>query len=343
MIKQRDIDRLFETMSKDMKILPLDGEEVSAFRQRLLYSGLGKWIMQLFADRDFEGEENEQVSKAHVTLSALDVIRSFKRLSPEAVEFFQEENKTVNEVEDIYLNLGYINSGTYSFKYPTKRQKINVGQRSLIVDLDTDATTYYGLGLYGKIKETDINLDDAYLIKESAVDYFKKLAKTLKYERFDPTKGKIEIYNIEHNRWDFFSDNYLKNHEYSILKIDDGLDYKIVRLSGDDTFSASLPVIYSHLGADDNFKWEVWRVILGLCAYNGNPAVAVIENYCGNGIKVSFGGYVLPFNEFSLFKCMAWPLKNSLTINSFVTAKSMEDAVLNLLRHLSIEVIREGE
>lgn len=343
MIKQNDINRLFETMSKDMKIVQFEGEDISAFRQRLLYSGLGKWIMQLFADRDFEDEENDQVSKSHVTISALDIIRSFKKISPEAVELFKEENKTVNEIEDIYLNLGYINSGTYTFKYPTKRQKINMGQRSLIIDLDTDATRYYGLGLYGKLKDTDISLGDAYIIKDSAVDYFKKLIKSLKFENFDSSKGKIEIYNIEHNRWDFFNDKYLKEHEYSILKIDDGLDYKIVRLSGDDVFSASLPVIYCHSGTDDNFKWEVWRVILGLCAYNEKPAVAMIENYCINGIKVSFGGYVLPFNEFSLFKCMAWPLKDSLNINEFVAAKSMEEPIISLLKHLSIEVVREGE
>lgn len=343
MIKQNDINRLFETMSKDMKIPQFEREKISDFHQRLLYSGLGKWIMQLFADRDFEDEENDQVSKAHVTISALDIIESFKKISPEAAEFFKEENKTINEIEDIYLNLGYINSGTYTFKYPAKCHKINMGQRSLIIDLDADAAIYYGLGLYGELKENKIKLDDAYVIKDSAVDYFKKMVKSLKYENFDSSKGKIEIYNIEHNRWDFFNDKYLKEHEYSILKIDDGLDYKIVKLFGDDIFSASLPVIYTLSGADANFKWEVWRVILGLCAYNEKPASAIIENYCVNGIKITLGGYLFPFNEFSLFKCMVWPLNDSLNINEFVTAKSMEEAVVSLLRHLSIEVIREGE
>lgn len=343
MIKQNDINRLFETMSKDMKIPRFEREKISDFHQRLLYSGLGKWIMQLFADRDFEDEENDQVSKAHVTISALDIIESFKKISPEAAEFFKEENKTINEIEDIYLNLGYINSGTYTFKYPAKRHKINMGQRSLIIDLDADAAIYYGLGLYGELKENKIELDDAYVIKDNAVDYFKKMVKSLKYENFDSSKGKIEIYNIEHNRWDFFNDKYLKEHEYSILKIGDGLNYKIVKLFGDDIFSASLPVIYTLSGADANFKWEVWRVILGLCAYNEKPASAIIENYCVNGIKITLSGYLFPFNEFSLFKCMVWPLNDSLNINEFVTAKSMEEAVVSLLRHLSIEVIREGE
>ena len=343
MIRQSDVSRLFETMSNDMRIPQFEGEELSAYRQRLLYSALGKWIMQLFSDRDFENEENDQVSKAHVTISALDIIRSFKKISPEAVDFFKEETKTVNEIEDIYLNLGYINSGTYAFKYPTKRKKINTGNRSLIIDLDTDATRYYGLGLYGKIKETDTSLDDAYIITDIALDYFNKLVKNLRYEIFDSSKGKIEIYNIEYNRWDFFNDRYIKKYEYSILKIDGGLDYKIVKLSNGETFSASLPVIYCHSGTDDNFKWEVWRVILGLCAYNGKPATAVIRNYYTNGIKVSFGGFIIPFDELSLLKCMAWPLGDSLNIKEFVAAEPMEKAIVDLLKHLSIEVIRERD
>ncbi len=342
MINPKQIDRLFFTMSRDMKISRFEGEDDVSSRNRILYSGLGKWIMQLFADRDFEEEENNQVTKAHVTISALDVVRSFKKICPNAIGFFSDEKGTINEIEDIYLAVGYINSGTYNFKYPSKRQKINMGVRSLVIDLDTNVTRFCGLGVYGAIKESDISLDDYYLTKDNALDYFKNIVKQLKYEKANFSYGKNEIYNVEKNRWDYFNDKEANKYEYSIVKVDDGLDYKIVKKQDDELYSASLPAIYSHPGDSDlNFKREVWRVILGLCCYNQKPAIAHIEDYHKDGIKIDFGGYVMPFNEYALFKCIAWPINTSLEIGSFAARKDMLEPILSLLNHLSINAIVE--
>lgn len=345
MIKPADIDKLYETMSKDMKISRFKGEDIPSFRNRVLYSGLGKWIMQLFADRDFEEDDSNQVSKSHVTISALDIIDSFQKISANALGFFEDKDKAkkaVNEIEDIYLNLGYINSGTYTFKYPNKRARVHMGSRSLVVDLDTTMTRYCGLGIYSNSKDGDTQLEDFFVIKDSALDCFKKMAKSMKYEKADLSHGKNEIYNIEQNRWDFYSEKSAKKYEYSIVRVDDGLNHKIIRTVGEELYEANLPAIYSHPGDDDlNFKREIWRLILGLCAYNNRPAAAIIDKYCDKGIKISFGGYVLPFNEYSIFKCIAWPLHTALDINDFVAGEEMIDAIKIILKHLSIEILEE--
>lgn len=342
MIKPNDIDKLYGTMSKDMKISQFEGEDISSFRNRVLYSGLGKWIMQLFADRDFEEDDSNQVSKSHVTISALDIIDSFKKISVNALDFFDDKDKSkkaVNEIEDIYVNLGYINSGTYSFKYPNKRVRVCMGLRSLVVDLDTSMTRYCGLGIYSNSKEDDTRLVNFFVIKDSALDYFKKMIKNLRYEKANLSHGKNEIYNIDYNRWDFYGEKYAKKYEFSLVRVDDGLNHKIIRTVGNELYEATLPAIYSHPGDDDeNFRRELWRVILGMCAYNNQPAHAIMEKYCNKGIKITLGGYVLPFNEYSILKCIAWPLHTALNINSFVAGEEMANAIKTILEHLSIEV-----
>ena len=345
MIRPSDIDKLYETMAKDMKISQFEGEDISSFRNRVLYSGLGKWIMQLFADRDFEEDDSNRISKSHVTISALDIVGSFQKISANALGFFGDKDKAkkaVNEIEDIYLNLGYINSGTYTFKYPDKRVRVHMGVRSLVVDLDTTMTRYCGLGIYSNSKDEDTKLEDFFVIKDNALDYFKKMARSLKYEKADLSHGKNEIYNIEQNRWDYYGDKFAKKYEYSIVRVDDGLNHKVIRIVGDELYEAILPAIYSHPGDDDlNFKREIWRLILGLCAYNNRPAAAIVDKYCDKGIRITFGGYVLPFNEYSILKCVAWPLHAALNINDFVIGEEMLGAVKIILKHLSIEILEE--
>lgn len=342
MIKTQIVDDLFKVMARDMKIFKFGEEDDSSFRNRILYSGLGKWIMQLFSDRDFEDDETDQVSKSHVTISALDVISSFKKICPEANDYFLNDIETINEIEDIYLNVGYINSGPYAFKYPNKRRRINMGSRTLVIDLDTNVSKYCGLGLFSSVSNTDINLNDFFVIKLNAREYFKEITKKLKYDKLSLDHGKIEIYNIEHNRWDFYNEKLVDKYEYSIVKIDDGLDYKIIRKTDSGFYCAPLPAIYSHKSGEDNyFRREVWRVILGLCAYEGQPAIAKIKDYYDGGIKITLGGYVFPFNEYSIFKCIVWPHSNSLDINDFVAKKDMLEAITTILEHLSIKVVTE--
>ncbi len=330
-------------MAIDMKIVKFNGEPESYFRQRLLYSGLGKWIMQLFADRDFEDDDTNRVSKNHVTISAQNVVESFKKISQDARDYFIDIEGTIKTIEETYLNMGYINSGNYTFKYPTKRQKINMGPRSLIIDLDTDATRFYGLGLYGKNKETDISLEDFYVIKNNSLEYFKTLIKTLVFDRFESSFGIMEIYNIEQKRWLPFSEKYAKTHEYSILKIDKGDNYLVLRYTGETLYSAQIPYIYSFRENNDiNVRHEIWRIILGLCAFNGYPANARISKYFDGGIKMDFGGFILPFQEQSILNCLAWPFNKSNNINCFVAAIEMIDKIISILEHLSIKVVKEG-
>ena len=343
MINYYALERMYKTIAEDLKIENFGNEPINDFHNRIIYSAIGRWIMQLFADRDFEDEDLNQVSKSHVTISALDVLASYKKVDTELLAYFVDDKKLINDIEDIYVALGYINSGNYAFKYPIYKNRVSFCKKTLVIDLDSNAKKMRGLGLWGKYDESiDMPIDRFLLNNSDSLTVFKNLSAKLSYSDFNSNLGKIEVYNVDKNRWDYFSEKTTSTYEYYILKIDDGLDYQLLRRIDGNYYSASIPVIYTKKSNDNIFVHEVWRLILGLCSYNSKPVSCTISNYGDKGIKFSFGGFILPFFEYAIIKCMAWPLDNANGINNFVTSISMKDSIIKLLSHLSINIVEKG-
>ena len=341
MINFSDLDNLYVTMAKDLEIPSFSSELEDSYHARIVYSCLGKWIMQLFADRDFETISEDQVSKNHVTISGFEVLKAFKNLDGTISDYFsdkdEDEEKVIKEIEQIYVNLGYINSGNYCYKYQQIFQRISLGQNSLVINSEPSIKRMVGLGIIDFHKEKDIMLNDYHLIQISSEQYFRNLIKSLKFKEFDRNYHEIKIYNVLKNKWVVFCDKELIKYKYYIIRTD-YIDYRILKKSEGELVSALLKPIYQKGSNDLNFENEVWRIILGLCAYNEMPATATIIEYCQSGIKIDLNGFLIPFNEFSLLKCMAWPLNCYSNHNNFVTYKAFKEPIVSLLEHLSIKV-----
>lgn len=337
------LKQLYETLSNDMKITQFEGEDIKFYHYRLVYSALGKWIMTLFLDRDLN-EENDvlnQVSQMHVTISAINIINTYKKLDSDLVSFFDDERDVVNSIEEVYYRLGYINKAKYSFKTHNRRARIAIANKTLLIDLDSSIRGMRGLGLWSKNRPDDLKLEKFLLINENAENVFKKLLLTLQFNKLNSNYGKIEIYNVDKNRWDNYSSKFTSNYEYYILKVNDGLIYKILKKVGNELYEANIPFIYTKQSDDDNFKREIWRIILGLCSFNGKPAICKIKKYCLSSIIMEMNGYVFPEFENSLLKAMTWPYEKYNDINRYVTDETMRSALKELLSHLSIKVVEE--
>ena len=147
MINSNELERMYKIIAEDLKIENFGNEPIIDFHNRIIYSAIGRWIMQLFADRDFEDEDLDQVSKSHVTISALNVLASYKKVDTELLSYFVDDKKLINDIENIYVVLGYINSGNYAFKYPNYKNRVSFCKKTLVIDLDSNARKMRGLGL----------------------------------------------------------------------------------------------------------------------------------------------------------------------------------------------------
>lgn len=339
MISKEKINELYETISKDLSIKRFKNESDQSYNCRLVYSALGKWIMTMFSDRDYENEDNGQVSKSHVTITAQNILGSYKKNDSSLKDYFGDDKKLVNLIEDVYVRVGYVNSGTYSFKKQNKKAKVRFSNRALDIDIDSKIKKMRGLGLWRKISDNDINLEDYLIVKEDSKEYAKHLLSQLEYAKFQQNIGKNEIYNIDKNRWELFSEKMANKYKYSIIKVDGGLDYQVVQSENGIFYSAHVPTIYTKKSNNFLFYHEIWRIILGVCALNGNNAKCYIISENEDYISIKFKGYILPALEESIFRCMCWPLNNCLNIFEFITDVRMKQSIIEFLTRLSIEVI----
>lgn len=341
MISQYKIKELYKTLSQDLAITQFNGETEYSFKCRLVYSALAKWILTLFSDRDFETDDNGQISKSHVTITAMNVLNSYKKIEPGLEDYFVDDKGLVNLIEDVYVRMGYINSGTYTFKTPNKVGKIRISNKCLAIDSESKIKKTRGLGLWAKPSDADMPIDGFISIKEEAEKYASLMISQLAFSAFDSEHGKLEIYNIEKNRWEPYSLKLAGRFNYSIVKVDDGLDYTVIKQIKEEIYGASLPIIYTKKSDDFYFNHEVWRILLGICSLNGAKARCYLTEK-GDYLKIKFGGFILPSLEDSILRCMSWPLNNCLNISEFITDISMRDSIIELLSRFSLEIVKEG-
>ena len=341
MISQNMINELYITISKDLSITKFSNETEKSFRSRLVYSALGNWILTLFSDRDFEDNDNGAVSKSHVTIMAMDILAAYKKIDPSLFDYFTDDEKLVGIIENTYLQLGYVKNGSYIFKIQNRNCCLTMANKTLDIDTDSNFKDTKGLGTWRKPSSSDITLDNFLLVKETADIYTRKLISQLKYSEFNPNFGKNEIYNTYKNKWEYYSDKLAGRNEISIIKVDDGLDYQIIKFVDGVAYAASLPIIYTKQSADKMFTRDVWRIILGLCSINGYKAKCNLRNIDNEFILLSFNGFILPYLEDALLRCMCWPLGNCCNLTEFITDASMKHSIVELLTTLSIEINEE--
>ncbi len=336
-----DINELYENIAKDLSILKYENETTQEYRYRLVYSGLSKWILTLFSDRDFENTEIDQISKSHVTISAMNILKSYFKIDENLKCYFLNDKEFINSIEDLYIRVGYVKSGIHSFKPQGHVTNVYIADQYLVINAETKIRKMIGAGLWTSHANNAIELNNYLLIDNNSEDYARKIISQLHFSKFDPNLGKNEIYNVEKHRWEYYSDKLALKYDLSIIKVDDGFDYKVLKKVDDDLYSASLPTIYSKRSTDYIFYHEVWRIILGICSINKNKAKCIMktEKDC---IKYKFYGFILPALETSLLKCMSWPLGNSQNISAFVTDLNMKQAINKVLDRFSIEIM-EGE
>lgn len=336
-----DTSNIYKQISLDLSIERFFNESEQRYSERLTYSAIGKWIITLFNDRDFEEDSIEQVSKTHVTLTAIEVLNSFIKIEPSLRRYFKKARDLVRHIEEIYLQIGSVINGEYCFKKQTKKAQIKIGHLSLSSDIDINIFKTYGLGQRVNSSDNDLDLGDFAYIKENAEMYTTNLINNLRFNSLDLNCKKVQIYNIDKNKREYFSKNLIHKYNYLVAKIDDGLTYEILKNDESGIYSAQLPNIYTKSCNTLIFKHEIWRVILGICAINKCNAKCIIKIFDKSHIIFRFCGFVLPSFEESLIKCMAWPVNDSLSCVEFVTNYEMKNSVVEILSRLSIQILED--
>lgn len=340
MIEDYKISDFFDTLSKDMLIKRFNGETDYSYKCRLIYSSLSCWILTLFSDRDIENENLNHISKIHVTQTALNVLKSIKKIDIKFEEYFKDDLRLVNLIEDSYVRLGLVDSGNYTFKRANNVACISIGGKNLLLDSEKLNGKIRGIGQWIKPIDNMLSLKEYLLINENAEQYTLKLLSQLRYSSLDTNYGKIEIYNIDSYRWECFSESLCRQSNYVILRVDEGLSYFAGKKIKEHFYFSKLPITYTKQNHDFLFNREIWRIILGMCAANKKKLKCKLIIY-KDLINVKFVGFALPGLEDAILRSICRPLNNCLNISEFITDIKMKNAVIELLSLLSVDIMEE--
>lgn len=325
-----NINDIYYGMENDLHLHSGDNEDPASFHCRLVYSGIANWILSLSTDRDSNepDSKNDFVLKTHVTNVSRDILLSFIKADPALKPYFFVDKVIdfINFVEDSYVSLGYFENDDYRFKAAKYKTLIRLIGSNLVLHVDYPCRFHgmTGLGLYRVAKEEDskgASIDDYLCISQTALGTFKSLADSLKYQPFvsEAVKGRVEFYHPVKKRWLPFSEEDSRLFDYLILRFDN-MAYSFLKKMGNNVYISPLPVIYNPISKDSFHQREIWRIILGYCAFLGYNFEAVYHfDKATNLCFLNFEGFILPGKENAFLHCLYWPQRDCLDVFQSVT------------------------
>lgn len=324
-----DLTDLYRSMEDDLHLHAWPGEDERSFHSRLVYSGLCNWILSASTDCDSEngGEPSDRVLKSHVTVVARDVLLSFIKADPSLALYFPQNDilDLINEIEKNYVYLGYFDSDDRTFVKAKKKGLIQAVSTNAVLHIDYPCRfhTMMGMGLLRTLQNGDklIPLNDYLGVFCPAKESFITLANSLKFEPFAPDslRGMVECYDPLQKKWSPFDQAIVEGFDFVILRFD-RMAYSMTKKIGSRIQIASLPSLYYATTNDPYHQHEIWRIIMGCCAYLGHPFEARFSTDDRKDFsRISLGGFLLPGKENAFLHCFCWPEKNCRNVFGFET------------------------
>ena len=349
-----EVSKLYLSIAKDLRIPRFSTENDMEYHFRLVYSAIGAWVLNLASDRDIEDIDLRQVSRAHVTNSALTILHSFLDLDSDMNIYFHSTKPSADDswklsliqnIMSCYINLGYFDSGNYALHETYDYQRVSTSDGyDLTIDNSRVSDKMVGLGRYNVREESAVSLQTFLPGKASAVSVFKVLINTINFHYFSyELLGKIEIYDLDYHKWTLYDENIAYKYDYSLLRVDD-IDFAILKKHNGQLMISMLSEIYCKRQKNPYYYREEWRVLLGMAMYLNKPFKVVLKPHFNDGLKIDFKNInflSLPSKEENLLRAMTWPFEHCFDNLQMVTYKSFEKSLLEVFDRLSIQVIKE--
>lgn len=252
---------LIQQMASDLNIYPYKDEKEEAYWNRLLFSGIGLWILYTALDinvNDTELYKMKGVSKSYITRKVSKIVteyialfpsfkpyitekpqRAFKKTSKEIKEVVQadlikNENKLeinlVPKLREYYEQAGFLVSigfGEFLTLAETKTAEINNTWQIIRNDFGIKKIRMVGLGMYAKSQLPTEKVHRVhqifYLQKLTAQDWTAKNIEALNWKKASKLSENAQYFdpNRRKNNSDCWIDTYPKNCDITLYKIND--------------------------------------------------------------------------------------------------------------------------
>jgi hypothetical protein len=339
---------LHDRMAADMGIPSFADEDPNATISRITYSAIGEWIKASAYDTDVKEEDKESrgdigATKNHITRKCGKILGAYLDLYPNLKNWYypasvNESFNPVTEIRKRQLAAGVLVSGMdNSLQFPPEKCT-QIAENLHLYRGDTFHKKSQIIGLGSYIHRPDqipvCSIEDMYLIPQlSAKDYVEQYVqkvwkKFVKSENTPETREYFD-YNSRSAFWKSWKSSYPKSGKLTVYK-DSESDYGLVKVDSGNIYTLAFPQAVIETN-------DVRRFMYGIRKIGQNPARATIKRI-DSTIQITLPSY-LPDFEQNLLYMMAWPKKDIMDRNEYISIKELLPAIEKLLTNLSITVI----
>ncbi len=332
------MNELWDTMGRDMKIVPYEGEDTCSYLRRLSFSGLGLWCLK-------SAQAPKGISKGAQTRLLDNLIHEFQKYAPVITDYFSVGDKQRVSfplmARQVYEETGYLITGEdgWNSLAPFGRT-VPVGEKHLYFGVPGSNIEMNGLGVFSGNDDYCSSIRE-FLIRDAldAEQYFET--------SFDLCD--FEVRDIDLNGLEFFSPRKKAPPSYCwtktldvdctvCRKAENGPYYRLMRLQdGQILFSNEEG---SNVSAESLLSHDYRRLYYALKAHYGCPARVGIRAMSSDYSAIKLPGH-LPNREYYFLLLISWPKQSAFDRTQFIVKNVFLKSILELLQSIGIEC--EGE
>lgn len=333
------MNKLIEKMSNDMEIRPYLEEKRDAFTNRVLFSGLGNWCLNLARKKvgmDIGATKN------YLTRKLNELILAYIELFPSSKEYLLLENDSLAiRIRETYESLGYlikkedalITLANYGRGLKLNGESLYFGLPNENYSMSGLAVVYNSAKYYEQIK--DILIRDNLLPQEFVrhsydLALFDEWKKDIKLEFFNPNNdANISASWLAYPTTHFTIARNLETHDY--YRVICGSEWEVLFYILE-TKKSNQPLISAN---------EYRRLYYALKAFYKHPYTVKMENVDENYIRLYLYAR-LPNREQLFLSLIAWDERKAFEGNQLIFEKKWLPLIQELFSGLGIEIY-EGE
>ena len=336
------MNKLFETMAKDMEIAPYQGESESSYIYRIAFSALGLWCLTYARTQT---QDTDGISKNAQSLLLQKLIEEYKKQYPLIGQYFRRQtNYIAGFIRNIYEQTGYILISDNNYDV------LNQGAETISI---TDTDYLYlgipyekfrvdGLGIHCSYSVNDVSIKD-FLIRDSLTpeEYVKANYNLCDFEEREIYPSELEFFDTKSQKASSKSWHKRISSNFTVArKSHIGPYYKVIAGYNNEFLYSDENVNGDNM--DCMVGAEFRRLYIALRHYYGKPMVALKCPIDSKYTHIKILGQVLPNREYFYFLLNSWPKDFTDDRYNFIMRNELVPQNTSLLEHIGFE-IKEGE
>ena len=325
------MNELISAMALDMNISPYRNETETSFVFRVVYSGLGRWCLEL-------GRTTEGISKHAQTAMLNNLTEKYTILFPEVKDMLVKDGQTPLSVfiRHTYEETGFLMTDSVNYNHLANYYRgLQVGLKKLLYGLSAKMSVE-GLGVFSEDVKYTVSWREA-LLRDSlnCDEYIASAFDVAMFSQRNISMESLQFFNPKSSLAPSSSwINTMTTDKTVARNLANGAYYRVMKYGEEVLFYDDIP----NTGTEGLTDFEYRRLYFALKKHYEYPLKARARILDEQYTLISMDGH-LPNREYYLLLLCSWPYKEYCNKREFITRKENLNFLKEVLENLGVELI----